>query len=58
MAADVAGARLLAHTRHCHGFPGASSMERVSTEQALRAQGLAFKAIDFRRDRPRGYRAS
>jgi len=36
---------VLAETRHCHGFYGASSMERLPTEQALVAQVRAFKAI-------------
>ncbi len=29
----------------CHGFYGASSMERLPTERAIEAQALAFKAI-------------
>ena len=29
----------------CHGFYGASSMERFPTEEAIKAQTLAFKAI-------------
>lgn len=29
----------------CHGFYGASSMERLPTEEAIRSQTLAFKAI-------------
>jgi predicted TIM-barrel enzyme len=32
---------------HCHGFYGASSMERLPTEEALTAQVRAFKAIGF-----------
>lgn len=36
---------VLEHTKHCHGFYGASSMERLPTEQALTAQVKAFKAI-------------
>jgi predicted TIM-barrel enzyme len=40
-------AYILAHTKHCHGFYGASSMERLPTEQALTNQVQAFKAIGF-----------
>ncbi|OHV78894.1 phosphoenolpyruvate hydrolase family protein [Ensifer sp. LCM 4579] len=29
----------------CHGFYGASSMERIPTEEAIKSQTLAFKAI-------------
>lgn len=36
---------VLQRTRHCHGFYGASSMERLPTEQALTAQVKAFKAL-------------
>ena len=36
---------VLAHTRHCHGFYGASSMERLPTEVALTEQTRAFKRI-------------
>ncbi len=36
---------ILQHTRHCHGFYGASSMERLPTEQALTATTRAFKSI-------------
>ncbi len=39
-------AYVLRHARHCHGFYGASSMERLPTEQALEAQVAAFKAIE------------
>ena len=38
---------ILQHTRHCHGFYGASSMERLPTEQALTATTRAFKSIRF-----------
>ena len=38
---------VLRNTRHCHGFYGASSMERLPTEQALTATTRAFKAITF-----------
>jgi predicted TIM-barrel enzyme len=36
---------VLARARHCHGFYGASSMERLPVERALRAQVAKFKAI-------------
>lgn len=36
---------VLANTRHCHGFYGASSMERLPTEVAMTEQTRAFKAI-------------
>ncbi|MEM7567543.1 MAG: phosphoenolpyruvate hydrolase family protein, partial [Pseudomonadota bacterium] len=36
---------VLANTKHCHGFYGASSMERLPTEVALTEQTRAFKAI-------------
>ncbi len=38
---------ILKHTRHCNGFYGASSMERLPTEKALTAQTAAFKALRF-----------
>jgi predicted TIM-barrel enzyme len=38
-------AYVIAHARHCHGFYGASSMERLPVERALTAQVAAFKAI-------------
>jgi len=38
-------AYVLARARHCHGFYGASSMERLPVERALRAQVAKFKAI-------------
>ncbi len=38
---------VLQHTAHCHGFYGASSMERLPTEKALTAQTAAFKALSF-----------
>lgn len=38
---------ILANTRRCHGFYGASSMERLPTEQALTATTQRFKAIRF-----------
>ncbi len=36
---------ILKHARTCHGFYGASSMERLPVEQALTDQTRAFKAI-------------
>jgi len=36
---------VLARARHCHGFYGASSMERLPVERALSAQVGKFKAI-------------
>ena len=36
---------ILEHTTNCHGFYGASSMERLPTEIALTEQTKAFKAI-------------
>jgi len=38
---------ILKRTRHCHGFYGASSMERLPTEVALVEQTKAFKQIKF-----------
>jgi predicted TIM-barrel enzyme len=38
---------VLKRARGIHGFYGASSMERLPTERALKAQTEAFKAIDF-----------
>ena len=36
---------VLANTENCHGFYGASSMERLPTEKALTEQTKAFKAL-------------
>lgn len=36
---------VLDNCEHCHGFYGASSMERLPTEQALTEQTKAFKAL-------------
>jgi predicted TIM-barrel enzyme len=36
---------VLGRARHCHGFYGASSMERLPVERALSAQVAKFKAI-------------
>ena len=38
---------ILKRTKNCHGFYGASSMERLPTETALVAQTKAFKDISF-----------
>jgi predicted TIM-barrel enzyme len=38
-------AYILKHARPCHGFYGASSMERLPVERALTEQTRAFKAI-------------
>jgi predicted TIM-barrel enzyme len=40
-------ATILRASEHCHGFYGASSMERLPTERALVEQTRAFKAIAF-----------
>ncbi len=36
---------IMKNTRHCHGFYGASSMERLPVEAAIRDQTRAFKKI-------------
>lgn len=38
---------VLKRARHCHGFYGASSMERLPTERALVEQTRRFKALRF-----------
>ena len=38
---------ILKNTEHCHGFYGASSMERLPTETALTEQTRRFKQIAF-----------
>ncbi|MCX7349935.1 MAG: phosphoenolpyruvate hydrolase family protein [Alphaproteobacteria bacterium] len=38
---------ILSNTRNCHGFYGASSMERLPTEIALVEQTKAFKGLKF-----------
>lgn len=40
-------AYVLKQARHCHGFYGASSMERLPTESALCDTTRAFKALTF-----------
>jgi predicted TIM-barrel enzyme len=44
---------VLQHTKYCHGFYGASSMERLPTELALVAQTRQFKNISFEFDAQR-----
>jgi predicted TIM-barrel enzyme len=39
---------IMRNTRHCHGFYGASSMERLPVERALTDQVRKFKAIGTR----------
>ena len=39
---------ILSQTKNCHGFYGASSMERLPTEVALTEQTRKFKAIQFK----------
>ena len=43
--------RSCAHTEHCHGFYGASSMERLPTEQALTATTRASRRSPSRHPR-------
>jgi len=38
---------VLSKTRHCHGFYGASSMERLPSEKAITIQTQDFKRISF-----------
>ena len=38
---------ILRNTQHCHGFYGASSMERLPTERAMTEQTKTFKGITF-----------
>jgi predicted TIM-barrel enzyme len=38
---------ILRSAKHCHGFYGASSMERLPTEKAMTEQTRKFKAIAF-----------
>jgi predicted TIM-barrel enzyme len=39
----------LNHAQNCHGFYGASSMERLPTEQALTETTRRFKGLTFQR---------
>ncbi len=41
---------MLANARTCHGFYGASSMERLPVELAIRDQTRAFKALKLGRE--------
>jgi predicted TIM-barrel enzyme len=43
---------ILRNTEHCHGFYGASSMERLPTEVALTEQTRTFKRITGRKGSP------
>ncbi len=43
---------VLARTRVCHGFYGASSMERLPTERSIAEQVSMFAAIDLAAARP------
>lgn len=45
IATPEGAAYVLDRTRHCHGFYGASSMERLPVERALTAQTEAFKKL-------------
>ena len=47
---------IMKHTKHCHGFYGASSMERLPVEVAIREQTRAFKRIgrDLTAKKPAG----
>ncbi|MCA3629581.1 MAG: phosphoenolpyruvate hydrolase family protein [Methylobacterium sp.] len=44
---------IMKKTRHCHGFYGASSMERLPVEVAIREQTRAFKTISRMGGTPR-----
>ena len=43
---------IMKNTRHCHGFYGASSMERLPVEIAIAGQTRAFKQIARRQEAP------
>src|SRR5690606_2049502 len=45
LATPEGAAHVLARTKRCHGFYGASSMERLPTEQAITEQTRAFTAV-------------
>jgi len=47
IATPADAAFVLSKTRHCHGFYGASSMERLPTETAITHQTQDFKKITF-----------
>jgi predicted TIM-barrel enzyme len=40
---------ILARCQHCHGFYGASSMERLPVETAIKGQVERFRALPLRR---------
>jgi predicted TIM-barrel enzyme len=48
IAEPVEAAYVLARARHCHGFYGASSMERLPVERALSDQVAKFKALQLK----------
>ena len=45
---------MLKNTKHCDGFYGASSMERLPTERALTEQTRKFKSVAFSRSDAQG----
>ena len=47
IAEPTEAAWVLGKTRHCHGFYGASSMERLPVESAITRQTQSFKQITF-----------
>ena len=47
IAEPVDAAWVLSRAQHCHGFYGASSMERLPTEKAIICQTQEFKGIRF-----------
>jgi predicted TIM-barrel enzyme len=47
MAEPKDAAWVLSKTRYCHGFYGASSMERLPTEAAITRQVQEFKRLAF-----------
>jgi predicted TIM-barrel enzyme len=48
IAEPAEAAYVLARARHCHGFYGASSMERLPVERALSDQVAKFKALQLK----------
>ncbi|MCP2254175.1 putative TIM-barrel enzyme [Prauserella aidingensis] len=44
-------AYVLSRTQHCHGFYGASSMERLPVEEALTARTREFKELDTAKEK-------
>jgi predicted TIM-barrel enzyme len=47
IATPADAAMVVAKTQHCHGFYGASSMERLPTEEAITRQTEAFKRLSI-----------